>query len=218
VRRRGHRSVHALQGSTLDLSDARTTGIQADPATCSADDAAGRAIVFGTPPRSAVTVERSVVAGGWTIPSFQAGLWIDDGAIANVHDNRITDVVCGRPGCGPDPIFGGQGIGVLLLLPGPETRVVDIEIDGNEVGITQVASPSCCLIAHNTLTDNRFFGVIQDGDGATNGNLITGGQVGIGLVADAVDTFALLRGDRISATTDAAVREIECSVTVPPRW
>jgi hypothetical protein len=41
--------IHALQAATLDLTDARVTGIQADPATCPADDAAGRAVVYGTP-------------------------------------------------------------------------------------------------------------------------------------------------------------------------
>ena len=35
-------------------------------------------------------------------------------------------------------------------------------------------------------------------------------QVGIGVVADFVDTTAGLRGNRVSATTEANVREIEC--------
>ncbi|MGY2874459.1 hypothetical protein ACVW00_001649 [Marmoricola sp. URHA0025 HA25] len=241
--------IHALQRATLDLSDARVTGIQADPASCPADDAAGRAIVYGTPPhievdgqrgttafgrvhdvrvdhfqhagisvsgpadgpRSVVTVDHTLVAGGWTIPSFQAGFWIDVDAVVDLHDNQVRDVVCGGFGCGPDPIFEGQGIGVLLLSLEPGTRVVDNEIDNNDVGITQVDSPSCCLVAHNTLGGNRYFGmIVQDGDGSTRANTITGGRIGVGVVADAVDTVAQLRGDRISGTTEAPVREIEC--------
>jgi hypothetical protein len=241
--------VHALQGATLDLSDARVTGIQADAATCPPEDAAGRAVVFGTPPhievdgqrgttafgrvhdvrvdhfqhagisvsgpadgpRSVVTVDHTLVAGGWTIPSFQAGFWIDVDAVVDLHDNQVRDVACGGPGCGPDPIFEGQGIGVLLLSLEPGTRVVDNQIDRNDVGITQVDSPSCCLVAHNSLRDNRYFGIIvQDGDGSTRGNVIAGGQSGIGVVADAVDTTFVGRGDRISGTSDAPVREIEC--------
>jgi len=61
------------------------------------------------------------------------------------------------------------------------------------------------------LTDNRFFGVvIQDGDGTTSDNRISGGQVGIGVVADFVDTVGVLRGDHITGTTVAPVREIQC--------
>jgi nitrous oxidase accessory protein NosD len=241
--------IHALQGATLDLFDARVTDIQADPGTCPGDDAAGRAVVYGTPPhievdgergstaygrvhdvlvdhfqhagvsvsgpadgpRSVVTIDHSTVIGGWTIPTFQAGLWIDVDAQVDVHDNTVRGAVCGGEGCGPDPIFEGQGIGVLLLSLEPGSRVVDNDIDANDVGITQVVSPSCCLISHNTLRHNRWFGiVVQDGDGSTQANMITGGQVGIGVVADAVDTTARLRGDRISGTTDEAVREIDC--------
>jgi len=84
-------------------------------------------------------------------------------------------------------------------------------VSGNDVGVYQVASPSCCTISQNTVESNRFFGiVIQDGDGTTSQNTIIGGQVGIGVVADAVDTAAVSRGDRIAGTTVAPVREIEC--------
>lgn len=241
--------IHALQGATLDLSDARVTGIQADPLTCTGDEAAGRAIVYGTPPhievdgqrgstafgrvhdvrvdhfqhagisvsgpadgpRSVVTIDHSAVTGGWVIPTFQAGLWIDVDSQVDVRHNQISGVVCGGFGCGPDPIFEGQGIGVLLLSLEPGSRVVDNDIDRNDVGITQVFSPSCCVIRHNSLNDNRYFGIIiQDGNGSTHANTIRGGQIGIGVVADAADTIARLRGDRIRGTSDEPVREIEC--------
>jgi hypothetical protein len=52
--------------------------------------------------------------------------------------------------------------------------------------------------------------VIQDGDATTSSNTIRGGQVGIGVVADFVDTTGVLRGDRITGPTVAPVREIEC--------
>ena len=51
--------------------------------------------------------------------------------------------------------------------------------------------------------------MIQDGNGETRDNRISGGQVGIGVVADAVDTVGVLRGDSITGTTVAPVREIE---------
>lgn len=241
--------IHVLQAATLDLSNARVTGIQADPATCAPEDAAGRAVVFGTPqhievdgqrgttaygrvsdvqvdhyqhagisiagpadgPVSRMTVERSTVVGGWQLPSTQVGFWIDDGAEAVVRDDVVADNVCGGPYCGPDPINQVQGTGVLVLPGRPGIQLVGNTFTGNDVGIYQVGSPGCCLIAQNRLVDNRWFGiVIQDGDGSATANVISGGQTGIGVVADAVDTTAYVHGDRIRDTSLAAVREIEC--------
>jgi len=241
--------IHALQGATLDLSSARVTGIQADPQTCAPSQAAGRAVVYGTPPhigvdgefgstayghvtgvqiddyqhaglsiagpeegaRSRVTASDDVITGGWEIPTFQIGVWISDGAIARVTHNAIDGNVCGGPGCGPDPINEGQGIGVFLLSLPPGTRVAGNRLTGNDTGINPILSPDCCSIADNRLVDNRWFGIaIQDGDGTTSGNSITGGQTGIGVIADSADTTGVLRGDRIRGTSVATVREIEC--------
>ena len=241
--------VQALQGATLDLSDARVTGIQADPTTCGPDDAAGRAVVYGTPPHvvvdgehgttaygriagvridhyqhagisitgpatggvSHVDVIGNVVLGGWTLPSFQYGVHVSAGAVARVAGNRIVGNVCGGPFCGPDPIEQAQGAGILVQSAVAGTTVTENNLAGNDVGVYQVDSPDCCRIADNTLLGNRYFGiVIQDGDGTTRDNTITGGQTGIGVVADFVDTTAVLRGDHIRGTTLAPVREIQC--------
>ncbi len=241
--------VHALQGATLDLLDARVTKIQADPASCPADDAAGRAVVYGTPPHidvdgvlgttafgrvshvridhyqhagvsvggptdgpaSRVQVTNNVITGGWTLPSFQVGVWIEDSAVVVVTGNTINGNVCGGFGCGPDPINEGQGLGVFTLGVPAGTRISDNHLAGNDTAINTIASPDCCRISHNTLRRNRFFGiVIQDGAGHTDSNTITGGQVGIAVVADAVDSTGVLRYDQIRGTTIAPVREIEC--------
>ena len=241
--------INVLQGATLALSDARVTDIQADPATCPADDAAGRAIVFGTPPHvlvdgsngttaygmiervlvdryqhagisitgpadgatSRVAVVGNIVSGGWTLPSFQYGIHVSAGAVARLVDNRITGDVCGGPFCGPDPIEQAQGAGILLQSTVPGTTVVGNRIAGSDVGVYDVDSPGCCAIAANRLSDNRWFGiVIQDGDGSAEGNLITDGQTGVGVVADFADTTAVLSGNRIERTSIAPVREIEC--------
>lgn len=84
-------------------------------------------------------------------------------------------------------------------------------VSNNDVGIAQSFSPNCCAIEENQLEDNRFFGiVIKDGDGSTTNNKIKGGEVGIGVVADFIDTVGLLQGDKIKHTSDAPVKEFEC--------
>ena len=241
--------INALQGATLELSDARVTAIQADATRCAPQDAAGRAVVYGTPPHvlvdgqhgstaygrithvtvdhyqhagisitgplggapSRVTVADDVITGGWEIPSFQFGIEIDDGAVARVSDSTIDGNVCGGRGCGADPINEVQGMGILVLAAQGGTQIVGNHLAGNDVGVYQIFSPDCCAISDNTLQDNRYFGiVIQDGDGTASDNTITGGQTGIGVVADSADTTGLLRGDHISGTSAAPVREIHC--------
>ena len=125
--------------------------------------------------------------------------------------NTVSGGVCTVPGCGPDPISEFQAAGILLESSVPGSTVTDNNVSGSDIGVYDVFSPDCCKISGNTLRDNRYFGiVIQDGNGETRDNTISGGQVGIGVVADAVDTVGVLRGDSITGTTVAPVREIDC--------
>ena len=64
---------------------------------------------------SRVSVLGNLIVGGWTIPSFQYGVDVEDGASAAVLGNLITGNVCGGPPCGPDPINQAQGDGVVVL-------------------------------------------------------------------------------------------------------
>ena len=160
---------------------------------------------------SRVVVENDLVAGGADIPSFQSGLDIEDGVVARVTHNTVTGNVCGGPFCGPDPLSEVQGTGINLLEAAAGTQIAGNLVARNEVGVYQVASPDCCQITGNLLSDNRYFGIVfQDGNGTAAGNTISGGQVGVGVAADAVDTTAVLRGDRVRGTTVAPIREIEC--------
>jgi parallel beta-helix repeat protein len=164
----------------------------------------------GDGPTSEVTIAGNVIRGGWQIPSFQFGIDVE-GALARVGDNRVDGNVCGGPFCGPDPINEAQGAGIAAVGATAGTRITGNRLTGNDTGVYQVAGPDCCRISDNRLLGNRYLGiVIQDGDGATSDNAVTGGQIGIAVVADAVDTTGLLRGDRIRSTTVAPVREIEC--------
>ncbi|MBP2055574.1 hypothetical protein J2Z21_008590 [Streptomyces griseochromogenes] len=162
----------------------------------------------GTPSR--VIAKNNVVTGGAQIPAVQAGIVVG-GAVATVTGNLVSHAVCTFPGCGGDPIneFQSSGIGAIGTASG--TQISHNQVSDADIGIYQVFSPNCCQIRHNRLIDNRFFGIaIQDGDGTTAHNVISGGQVGIGVIADAVDTTGILRHDRIRRTSVAPVREIQC--------
>ncbi|RKT19716.1 parallel beta helix pectate lyase-like protein [Streptomyces sp. 1114.5] len=164
----------------------------------------------GAVPPTRVTVLDSEITGGAQIPVEQFGIAIGE-AVATVTGNTVADSVCTAPGCGPDPINDLQSGGIFAGFTPAGTSITGNHVSGADIGIYQFAAPNCCRITANVLTDNRLFGVaIQDGDGATHHNVITGGQVGIGVIADAVDTTGTLHGDVISRTTVAPVRELQC--------
>lgn len=163
---------------------------------------------------STALVSRNRITGGASpfSPVAQIGIALSGAILAQVEENIVTANACTFPGCGADPITQGQsvGIGSLGVMSGG-SEIADNRVSDNDVGIYALFSPNCCTISANRLKDNRFFGiVIQNGDGATTGNTVKGGQVGIGVVADAVDTVGVLQGDKIQHTTVAPVQEIDC--------
>lgn len=149
--------------------------------------------------------------GSPVIATEQFAIDLEFGAVARVDSNTVTGAACTFDGCGNDPLTQFQSGGIIAAGAGASTVISGNHVSGADIGIYQLFSPDCCRIADNVVVDNRFFGiVIQDGNGATESNTILGGQVGIAVVADSVDTTALLRGDRIRSASVAAVREIDC--------
>lgn len=202
----GDRAV--IDGERGTTASGRVTGVVVDGFLDSGLRAVGP---YGVAPTSVTFADNVITAGVPPIPAEHFGIYVFLNAVVQATGNTISGGVCTLPGCGPDPINEIQAMGVLIDSAGPGSTVADNHISGSDVGVYQYGSPNCCRISENTLTDNRFFGiVIQDGDGMTSDNMISGGQVGIGVVAGTVDTTGVLRGDRISGTTVAPVREIQC--------
>jgi parallel beta-helix repeat protein len=170
--------------------------------------------VVGPPdgqPSRVKLADSTITAGSPQLPTEQFGIVILFAAVAQITGNTISGGVCNFEGCGPDPIFEFQAMGVFIEEAAVGSTVTDNHISGSDVGVYQYGSPNCCTISGNTLQDNRFFGiVIQDSDGTTSENAISGGQIGIGVVAGGADTVAVLQGDKIKQTSVASVKEIEC--------
>jgi parallel beta-helix repeat protein len=202
----GDRAV--IDGERGSTASGRVTGVAVDGFLDEGLRAVGP---FGVPPTSVTFVDNVITGGFPSIPTEQFGIDVFLNAVAQVTGNTISGGVCTIRGCGPDPNFEFQAMGIFVELGGAGSTFSGNHISGADVGIYQYGSPNCCRISQNTLMDNRFFGiVIQDGDGETRENRISGGQVGIGVVAGGADTVGVLRGDRIGGTTLAPVREIEC--------
>ena len=166
---------------------------------------------FGVPPTSVTFTNNVITSHNPPIPTEQSGISVALGAKAQITGNTVRGAACTIDGCGADPITEIQSAGVIVAALGPGSAISGNQISGADIGVYQLAAPNCCTISDNTLMNNRFFGIaVQDGDGTTRDNTITGGQVGIGVIADTDDTTALLHGDHITATTIAPIRELQC--------
>jgi parallel beta-helix repeat protein len=129
-----------------------------------------------------------------------------------VTENIVAGNICTAFFCGPDPLLEFQSSGILAERVGANSvEILNNHVFGNDTGIYQSTSPHCCMISGNRVSNNRFFGIaIQDGDGATSENTITGGRVGIAVIAGTADTVGVLQGDRIRRASIAPVQEVEC--------
>ena len=169
---------------------------------------------------STATISHNTITGGADFPILgQSGIQVVAGAKAQVKENTVSSNVCIDPRvpslCGRDPVNQVQSTGIFVLSGEPGSEISQNRVSDNDVGVYLGVylepSPNCCTISENVLQNNRFFGiVIQDGDGTTSHNKISGGEVGIGVVADLVDTVGVLRGDKISRTSVQPIQEIEC--------
>lgn len=179
-------------------------------------------------PGSTGTVSENLITGQGPLLNSRrfggVGIEVAGGAVASVTENVVSGHFCGFPiFCGPDPINQAQAAGILVTatppfsVAPPGTVVSENTVSDNDTGIYLIFAPGCCTTEENTLTNNRFFGIeIQDGSNNTSENVISGGQVGIGVIAGgtpfSVDTTAILREDVITGTTVAPVQELSCAV------
>lgn len=162
-------------------------------------------------PPSTATISDNLIVGGSDIPvDGQGGIGLA-WAIATVTDNTIRGNVCTRPPCGADPINEFQSFGIgTPFFPSAETVISDNTVSDNDVGIYEAGTVDF-VVRDNVIRNNRLFGIIiQDGTAATADNTITGGRVGIAVVAGAADAVGHLKGDRIRRTSVAPVQELEC--------
>lgn len=183
----GHATIH-----DVNISDYQTDGISV--------------LSHG----STATISDNTISGQGHTSGFNTNGVAIFRAIATVTNNIVSGNYCTLPaGCGPDLINDTQSTGIS---PGPGadpgTVIVHNEVTNNDVGI-YVAGVGCCHIARNRISDNKLFGlVIQDGSNTASNDSISGGMIGIGVLATTVDTVATLRNERISGTTSAPIQAI----------
>jgi hypothetical protein len=156
---------------------------------------------------STATIEHSTVTGHRKLSTD--GIEFVAGSAGRVIRSTISGNECREPdpGCGPDFFHEIQHAGILADSPG--TVVQHNRIVGNHVGI--YAAGGAIDIRHNDIQRNSFVGIaLQDGSFTVRKDRIKGGVHGVAVVAESVDTNAVLHGVRITRTSGAPVRTFEC--------
>jgi parallel beta-helix repeat protein len=164
---------------------------------------------------SMATITNSRISGVGSAPGqFVAGIFVKRGASARITGNTITANHCTSPAaaaavrggkaCGPDPLTQSHDEGIVVVKGGTSTVISGNTLSGNDVGIYLWNSSLCCTVTGNTLAKNWFFGdLIRNTNESLNGGVISGGQIGIGVVADKSNTTVYLHGVSIRQTSVA---------------
>lgn len=164
---------------------------------------------------SRANIEQCHVTGHGS--AFQAGIMVGQNATAMVVDNEVSSNICNMPppppGCGIDPVNQGQSVGIGTAAAGIGTHIVNNRVRHNDVGIYLYYTPRCTT-TNNRLRDNNFYGlIIQNGNSESINDSITGGEYGIAVVADSVDTRSTIQNATITGYNPVSreVREISVS-------
>ena len=233
-------AIKVVEGATLDLSAARVLHIHNTPKQDCFHTGTGIAIgdfVAGEighatihdvrisdyqsnaisvfTPGSDATITGNVLnaAIGPSDAVSTGGVEVGNGAVARVTYNVVNGNRCSlEVFCGSDPMTQSQGAGLLDgpgAPPAAGSEFAHNVVSGNDIGIYMFTG--CCNINHNLVVNNQFFGIaIQDTTNDVSHDVIIGGQVGVGVIADAVDSVGTLRGEVILGTSVAKTKEIAC--------
>ncbi len=166
-------------------------------------------------------IEHSHVIGHGS--AFQASIMVGQNATATVVNNEVSRNICNMPpDCGNDPLNQGQSVGIGTSGASIGTHIVNNNVIHNDVGIYLYYTPRCTT-TNNTLKDNNFYGlIIQNGNSESINDTISGGEYGIAVVADSIDTRSTIQNVTITGYNPVSreVREISVSpytVTVQRR-
>jgi parallel beta-helix repeat protein len=197
--------------------DGRTTGVKTPGhATIAHDVVSGyghEGINVAGPNSTATIIDNQISGVGGSRAHPVNGIVVQRGGVATIIRNTITDNQCPSPaqGCGPDPVNGAQAVGIGVGQTGPGTVIAQNTLSRNDAGIGLFFAPNCCTISNNTLTDNLVAGYeIGDGDQSISHDAISGGEVGVFVLADSVNTTVTLRDVSITGTSVAPTQTFSC--------
>jgi hypothetical protein len=123
---------------------------------------------------------------------------------AIVTGNVVRNFVCTSapfpisPPCGVDPFFDDQDLGIFLAGITPGTVVTGNSIYHVDAGILVDGPGAPAIIAHNSFTDNTYYGLdLINANQAFRDDVVTGGLYAIAVGAENANTTAFLVHDTV---------------------
>ncbi len=119
------------------------------------------------------------------------GILFSDGVKGTITHNEVTGNICNfsspdvnTPDRGSDWFTEVQAFGIDVSGAGDESVISSNYVSNNDIGIALFEGSGCCIIDHNKLTDNPFFGiVIDDSEHTISNTKIFGGNIGVAAIA-----------------------------------
>lgn len=163
---------------------------------------------------STAEIFNNTITGFGVAPGLiNGGVDVARGGSATISNNNISGNHCTSVvglDCGRDPINQSQGVGIAISDSSTGTSAVDRnEVSTSDVGIYLYSSAA--TVTHNRIFDSSFFGIlIQNGNYTVSRDRINGGEIGVGVVAETIDTVGTLVAEEIKAASIVSVKEISC--------
>ncbi len=153
---------------------------------------------------STLTITESNIIGSDTYVEGQIGILVELGAKGIITHNKVSGNICNLsfPDCGSDFFTEIQGFGIVVTCADKSSVISNNYVSNNDVGISVGGESGSCIVEHNKLTDNHFFGItIVDGEHTISNTKIFGGNVGVAAIAFSANTVATLDHVKIVGAT-----------------
>jgi hypothetical protein len=162
-------------------------------------------------PATRVTFSDNTVRAGTDVANQGTpAVFVLFNAVAQISGNTVVGGRCTVAGlCGPDFLNQFQAAAVVVSTGVDGTVVTDNVISGSDIGFASNRTP--VKFSRNTVTDNRYWGVVfADVHASTSDNVISGSAVGILVAALRQDSSVMSSGDQISDYTESATQTLAC--------
>lgn len=162
----GHAAV-----STLTVSDYQKGGVVVDGTGSSLKMSSSTVTGPGSPSALASAIAMN-------------GIQVSRGARGTISNVTVTGNECDAGPCGADPETDAQSVGVLFFDPGSST-VKGSVVSANDIGVYNEEDSGSAkgVVTSNTLSDNRYEGIVLDaGTMTAKYNRVSGGNIGLGVI------------------------------------
>ncbi len=160
-----------------------------------------------------VDVDANTVTGaGAQTQIAQNGIQLSNGATGTIQNNTVSGNLCDHASCGSNWYTQTQSAGIMLVSASGPVMISGNQVSTSDMGIYDQHTTDIATIQNNTLSNNRYFGILlADGDVSISGGSIAGSDIGVFNPSDRTESASTPRvsgvqitGDTVGLQNDAA--------------